>query len=238
MKTPVIIIILLCVTIYLIILIKILFKGFNSDSIIRISAPSSQSIEKEKKDLLNSFSYPDILFEKMVALILNDDPNPRKVLKLIDKYFSKEDEETLLQCLSINNNKLYNEIINLINCNTDSYEEYETLEYPIDIEELRPADRDSFMQRGVPASFFLLASESIINPHPDIHMEISIAYESLNHEDQIQIIAKCENLRKKKKPLKANEEVSQIEEMSQIIEDGAIQAEIFMELFKNENQNN
>ena len=140
METPVIIIILLCVIIYFTIFFTIFLKGVNSNNIIKITAPTSHDIEKEKNDLVYTFTYPDILFEKMVALILNDDPNPRKVIKLIDKYFSKEDEETLLQCLSINNHKLHNEILNLRHCNTDSFEEYETIEYSVDVEDFKPSE--------------------------------------------------------------------------------------------------
>lgn len=239
MTSHVVVVIIICVIVYGMIVFKMIKNtnsNKNNDKIIHITAPTPEEITKEKEYFTDSFSYPDDLFEKMVSLILNDDPNPRKVVKLIEKYFSEKDRKMLLHCLSINNPPLHNEILSLLYCNTDSFEEFESKEYNINIDTPINYEPGENEQTGVPASFFIVASETIKNPTQEIYAKISIAYESLDPEKQKEILKQCEGMRKRKRSSNTKKEgVSR--DFHEIVETGQKTAELFMELFNQQKEN-
>ena len=192
-------------------------NGFYADA-SRMFIIGKTSSEKEKLNII----LPDKEFERIAEYILKYDPNPRKVIKLLQN-FTEEDKELLLKYLSINNAILYNEVLGLQYCDTTHFEEYEGIELDIDIE--TESEEFESGQSGIPADFFLTAAEYDESDH--IIDNIIFAYDRLNEEERRHITEHCIKIRKKKTP-QSNTEA----DFMSIQKEAEQEADLFMELYK------
>lgn len=205
------------------------------DETVLIKAPSELEIQKEKEgwektEKEKSFTYPDKEFELIVRYILDKDPNPRKVVKLIQTGFSEKDKKMLMLCLSINNPILYNEVASLQYCDSSKYEDFQ--EKVIDIEEkFDSTPPKTEIQGGIPANFFLNALEYDKDPD-NVLDNINTAFENLPVDEQEAILKHCEKIRKNKREKAKKEDKSQNSIYSEIMKDADEDAEEFMRLYK------
>ncbi len=225
----------ICVIVYLVIAFQLMVKSHNADgkeTIIRITAPPKEEIEKEQKKASALPVYPDSLFERLCCFILQDDPNPRKVVKLMQKGFSESEKELLLQCLSINNPTLHREVLSLQFCDSSHYEDYEEKEIQTKTEEasLENGESTKEEQTGIPADFFITAME--LNPNPDTNIinHISFVYEHLSPDEEEIIRKQCERIISKKKQEKITEKEDCA--INDILVKATEETELFMQLFK------
>lgn len=223
-----------CIVTYLAVLFSLfLKKDPNSEEkekeLVIIKAPTKKEIEIEKAEQINnSVIFPDKEFEKIVEYILKHDPNPRKVVKLMQNSFSENDKNILLKCLSINNPILYNEVMSLQYCDSSDFEEFEGVELDVELDnipESLPETRE--MQTGIPAEFFLSALEYDTD-RENVLNNIVFAYDNLNQEEQNIVLAQCIQIQKKKNRKKDTPE----ESFTSIMQEADKNADLFMQLYK------
>lgn len=213
----------ICIIAYLVFILLLFLKkpsSQNNQTLTIITAPSEEEISSEKEKL--NIILPDKEFERIAEYILKYDPNPRKVIKLLQN-FTEEDKELLLKYLSINNAILYNEVLGLQYCDTTHFEDYEGIELDIDIE--TESEEFESGQSGIPADFFLTAAEYDESDH--IIDNIIFAYDRLNEEERRHITEHCIKIRKKKTP-QSNTEA----DFMSIQKEAEQEADLFMELYK------
>ncbi len=222
----------ICVIVYLVIAFNVLKSNETNkkDTIIRITAPTTKEIEKEQQlKVLASPIYPDSLFERLCFYILRDDPNPRKVVKLMQEGFSDAERELLLQCLSINNPILHNEVLSLQHCDSSKFEEYEDKEIRIKSEsQSLTIDNIEEEPSGIPADFFITAME--LNPDSQTINHINLVYERLSPEEEEIIMRQCQRIRLKRKREEAIKET--VCPIDDILTKATEETELFMQLFK------
>lgn len=225
-----VIVVSICILTYAVVLFSILTGGKNNRTreIFTIKAPSEAEIQKEREESgkTHPFVYPDMEFEAIVRYILQNDPNPRKVVKLIQTGFSEKDRKMLLLCLSINNPLLYNEVLGLLHCDSSGFEEYEGEEIKIE-ENFSPAvSGNQEMQTGIPASFFQSAMQ-LSGTEDNIINDISTAYSRLSDEEREEILSKCKFSEKRKRIEKTAKN-----SFEDIMDEADKEADDFMRLFK------
>lgn len=244
-----VILIFICVIAYVCVILFVL-KGKNNanDIVTTIIAPSQEEIQQEKellqKESSHRIEYPDNEFEIICKLILHDDPNPRKVVKLMNESFSDDERKTLLLCLNINNPVLYNEVVALQNCDSSHFETYTSENIDISIENENLIE-DSTEFSGIPSSFFFQALE--FSPFSDndniatVVTNISNVFYSLSPEKQKIIIDKSDKIRKRgRKNNDQLEPVTKTDEsdelfLRKIIEEGEKAGEKFMNIYNEYN---
>lgn len=220
----------ICIIAYIVFILSLFLKKSSqpqsNQALTIIKAPSEEEISSEK--VKTNIVFPDKEFERIAEYILKYDPNPRKVVKLLQN-FTTEDKELLLKYLSINNTVLYNEVLGLQYCDTTHFEEYEgtELDINIDIDIEQNSEEFESVQTGIPADFFLTAVEYDESDH--IIDNIIFAYDSLSEEEQKHITDQCIKIRKKK-TIQSNSDATL--DFKSIQEEAEQGADLFMEMFK------